>query len=171
MCWCILKVLFASADYFLKWVFLQCSSFWSGPVSCLWNVLYVCYKSMHRVPGGRDLGKGSSLDLCMCFCCWRRRAGGGGMEVWLCKCDCGTGLLCVHGVLIARVHCTPLIWKVHMRSGPAALETIILQTGGQNRILSKRFLSHQWAAAPLQRVANQWDSIQTSLKLLFTFQQ
>ncbi len=27
---------------------------------------------------------------------------------------------------------------------------------GQNRILSTRFLSDQWAAVPLQRVANQW---------------
>ncbi len=39
-------------------------------------------------------------------------------------------------------------------------------------ILSKRFWSNQWAAAPLQRVANQWvtlgvDSIQTSLKTIF----
>ncbi len=43
--------------------------------------------------------------------------------------------------------------------------------------LSKRFWSDQWSAAPLQRVANHgelhWkvDSIQTSLKLLFTLQR
>ncbi len=42
------------------------------------------------------------------------------------------------------------------KPGPAALEVIILQTGGLKRILSKRFWSDQWAAAPLQQVANQW---------------
>ncbi len=40
--------------------------------------------------------------------------------------------------------------------GTTAWEAILLQTGDQNRILSKKFWSDQWAAAPLQRVANQW---------------
>jgi hypothetical protein len=44
--------------------------------------------------------------------------------------------------------------------------------GGQNRILSKRFWSDQWAAVQVQRVANQWVAwwgrfLQTSLKTKF----
>ncbi len=70
--------LFHPSICYLFSIIFPSSSFWSGlsPVS---KMSYVCYtKSMHRIPGGRDLGKGSPLALCMCFCCWSWRAVGDG---------------------------------------------------------------------------------------------
>ncbi len=60
--------------------------------------------------------------------------------------------------------------------GPQPIRSYSISHDWSKPDLSKRFWSGQWAAAPLQRVANQWiawkvDSTQTSLKLPFTLQQ